>query len=119
MNIEEYREYCLSKPGTTEHMPFDDNVLVFKVGNKMFALTGLNDFEYINLKCEPDIALELRAQYPSVRPGYHMSKVHWNSVYLHDGLQDGFVYELIDKSYYLILSSLPKKVQYEIRAEMD
>ncbi|MDR9487777.1 MmcQ/YjbR family DNA-binding protein [Salibacter sp.] len=80
MNIEELRDYCLAKPATSEGMPFDDEVLVFKVAGKMFALVNINKFESINLKCDPDEALELRAQYPEVKPGYHMSKKHWNTV---------------------------------------
>ena len=116
MNIEDYRNYCLSKPGTSEHMPFDDEVLLFKVGGKMFALTGISTFDYINLKCDPEYALELRADIPSIRPGYHMSKKHWNSVYLHEGLDDSFVHELIDHSYDLVFESLTKKLQAEIKA---
>ncbi|NNC83603.1 MAG: MmcQ/YjbR family DNA-binding protein [Flavobacteriales bacterium] len=114
MNIEEYRAYCLSKPGTSEGMPFDDEVLVFKVGGKMFALTRISSFEYINLKCDPERALELRASHDAIRPGYHMSKTHWNSVYLHQGLEDGLVRELIDHSYSLVYASLSKKVRTSI-----
>ena len=86
MNIEQLYEYCLSKKAVTEHFPFDDNVLVFKVLGKMFLLTGLDSWEKgesaINLKCDPDYALELRETYESIEPGYHMSKKHWNTVCL-------------------------------------
>ena len=76
MNIEEIREYCLAKPAVTEGFPFGQDVLVFKVMNKMYALTGLEgDPPYINLKCDPDRAIELRGQYEAVQPGYHMNKV--------------------------------------------
>jgi predicted DNA-binding protein (MmcQ/YjbR family) len=119
MNIEEYRNYCLAKPATSEHLPFDDNTLVFKVGGKMFALTGLAKFEYINLKCDPEKAIELRAEYPAIRPGYHMNKAHWNSVYLHEGLSDDQVYRMIDESYTLIVNSLPKKLREEIKAQNE
>ena len=119
MNIEEYREYCLSKPGTSEHLPFDDNALVFKVGGKIFAITGLLEFEYINLKCDPERALELRIDHPAVRPGFHMNKKHWNSVYHSEGLSDNLVLDLIDHSYELIINSLTRKVQDEIRAQIE
>lgn len=116
MNIEQYRTYCLSKKGVTEHFPFDDDVLVFKVGGKMFALASLSQWEkgdgYINLKCDPDYAEELRAEYNSVQPGYHMHKKMWNSVYIHTGeLSPKLIVKLIDHSYELILQSLPKKLR--------
>lgn len=116
MNIEQYRTYCLSKKGVTEHFPFDDDVLVFKVGGKMFALASLSQWEkgegYINLKCDPDYAEELRTEYNSIQPGYHMHKKMWNSVYIHSGeLSPKFILKLIDHSYQLILQSLPKKLR--------
>ena len=114
MNIEDYRTYCLAKPGVTEGMPFDDNVLVFKVGGKMFALTRVSEFEYINLKCDPERAIELRASHIAIKPGYHMNKAHWNSVYTREGLSDDLIYQLIDKSYELVLEGLAKKVRAEI-----
>lgn len=116
MNIEQYRTYCLSKKGVTEHFPFDNDVLVFKVGGKMFALASLSQWEkgdgYINLKCDPDYAEELRAEYNSIQPGYHMHKKLWNSVYIHTGeLSPKLIVKLIDHSYELILQSLPKKLR--------
>ncbi|TPV31810.1 MmcQ/YjbR family DNA-binding protein [Paucihalobacter ruber] len=116
MNIEQYRTYCLSKKGVTEHFPFDDDVLVFKVGGKVFALASLSQWEkgdaYINLKCDPDYAEELRAEYNSIQPGYHMHKKLWNSVYIHTGeLSPKLIVKLIDHSYELILQSLPKKLR--------
>ena len=108
MNIEEFRNYCLAKPGATEHFPFDDNVLVFKVV-KMFALADVRDFESINLKCDPEYAVELRERYPGVIPGYHMSKKHWNTVSTDGTIPDKEIYQWIDDSYDLIVSSLTKK----------
>ncbi len=116
MDIETYRSYCLAKPGVTEHFPFDDDVLVFKVMNKMFALASVSTIPFrVNLKCEPDLALELRELHDEIIPGYHMNKQHWNTVYFESGnLSDDFLVELIDKSYRLIVESLPKKRQAEL-----
>lgn len=110
MNIEEFRTYCLSKPATTEGTPFGPDVLVFKVAEKMFALCDIQKFESINLKCDPEKAILLREQYPEITAGYHMSKVHWNTI-VTDTLSNKLVYELIDHSYDLVLDSLPKKVK--------
>lgn len=114
MNIEAYRDFCLAFPMVTESFPFDERVLVFKVANKMFALADVEDFEYINLKCDPERAMLLREEYDEIKPGYHMSKKHWNSVYVTGMLDDEFIEELIIHSYDLIVSSLTKKVQHEI-----
>ena len=109
MNIEEYRNYCLSKPGVTEDFPFDEETLVFKVVNKLFALTDVDDFLSINLKCDPQRALELREQYSGIVPGYHMNKQHWNTVLTDGSVEDTLLYELIDHSYELVVANLPKK----------
>lgn len=118
MNIQQYYEFCLSRKGVTEHFPFDEDTLVFKVGGKMFALTSLKEWENgapsVNLKCDPERALELRAQYDSIVPGYHMSKIHWNTVALNGDVSDKMLCELITDSYNLILKSLTKKIQLEI-----
>tara|TARA_R110002012_G_scaffold312248_1_gene522685 strand:+ start:254204 stop:254569 length:366 start_codon:yes stop_codon:yes gene_type:complete len=119
MNIEQLREYCISKKGVTEHFPFDEDVLVFKVGNKMFLLTSLKNWEQddaaINVKCDPEYALELRANYESVEPGYHMSKIHWNTLRLYKGeLSISLIKQMIDDSYVLIFKSLTKRVQEEL-----
>lgn len=116
MNIEQIRAYCLSKKGASEGFPFDDNVLVFKVLGKMFMLTGLDSWEKgevaINLKADPDFSEELRAEYSSIRPGYHMSKKHWNTVYIHEGeLSFQFLKQLIDHSYDMVVKGLPKKLR--------
>ena len=118
MNIETYFEYCLSKKGVTEHFSFDEDTLVFKVGGKMFALSSLNQWEKgepsVNLKCDPERAEELRAQYDEIRPGYHMSKVHWNTIAVNREVPDMLIKELIDHSYELVFRSLTKKIQNEI-----
>ena len=118
MNLETYYEYCLSKKGVTEHFPFDKDTLVFKVGGKMFALSSLIQWEKgeasVNLKCDPERALELRAEYEDIIPGWHMSKIHWNTIYLTKNVSDKLILELIDHSYELIFKSLTKKIQLEI-----
>ncbi len=118
MNLETFYEYCLSKKGVTEHFPFDEDTLVFKVGGKMFALSSLLQWEKnepsVNLKCDPERAQELRAEYEEIKPGFHMSKVHWNTIALNGNLSTSFIKELIDHSYELVFKSLTKKIQNEI-----
>lgn len=114
MNIEEYREYCLAKKGVTEETPFGPDVLVFKVMGKMFALCDIEKFESINLKCEPEFALDLREKYAAVNPGYHMNKQHWNTVVVNDDAPDDLIYSWIDDSYDLIVASLTKKLKAEL-----
>ncbi|MBK3515927.1 MmcQ/YjbR family DNA-binding protein [Carboxylicivirga marina] len=113
MNIEEFREYCIAKPAVTEEFPFDEVTLVFKVAGKMFALTSLDKEFYMNLKCEPERAIELREKHTAIKPGWHMNKKHWNSVYADGTLKDDLIRELIDHSYELIVKSLTKKVREE------
>lgn len=110
MNIEEFREYCISKPGVTEEFPFNETTLVFKVMGKMFALTNLDGDWSLALKCDPERAIELREQYPAIRPGYHMSKVHWNTVMMDGSLSQKLILELIDHSYQLVVDKLPKSI---------
>lgn len=114
MNIEEFRDYCIKKKGVTEHFPFDQNTLVFKVMGKMFALADVETFDFINLKSQPEKAVELREKYQGIKPGYHMSKIHWNSVYVNTDVSDRLVFELIDDSYKLVISSLTKKLKEEL-----
>jgi predicted DNA-binding protein (MmcQ/YjbR family) len=118
MNLQNFYEYCLSKKGVTEHFPFDEETLVFKVGAKMFALSSLNQWEKsepsVNLKCNPEDAEELRAQYEDIKPGWHMSKIHWNTVAINRDVPDSLVKQLIDDSYHLVFKSLTKKAQTEI-----
>lgn len=113
MNIEELREHCLQKPGVTEGFPFDEDTLVFKAGGKIFLLIGLQGNSF-NVKCDPERAVELREQYSEVQPGYHMNKVHWNTVYTDGSLTRKQLCEMIDHSYDLIVKSLPKKVRAEL-----
>ncbi len=118
MNLEIYYEYCVSKKGATEHFPFDKDILVFKVGGKMFALSSLIQWEKVepkvNLKCNLEYALELRTQYCDIIPAFHMNKVHWNTIIINGEVSDKFVKELIDHSYELVFKSLTKKNQTEI-----
>lgn len=111
-------EYCLSKKGVTEHFPFDEDTLVFKVGGKMFALSSLNQWEKgvpsVNLKCNPEYSEELRAQYDDIKPGFHMSKIHWNTIEINRDVPDSFIKQLIDHSYELVFKNLTKKGQTEI-----
>ncbi|UXE68492.1 MAG: MmcQ/YjbR family DNA-binding protein [Chryseotalea sp. WA131a] len=109
MNIESFQKYCLSKKGVTEEFPFDNNTLVFKVMGKMFALTNVEAFEGINLKCEPELAAQLREEYPAVKAGYHMNKKHWNTIVMDGSIGDKLIQQWIDLSYDLVVASLPKK----------
>jgi predicted DNA-binding protein (MmcQ/YjbR family) len=103
VNLEKFREYCLSKPGSTEGTPFGETVLVFKAGEKIFALASLDDVPArANLKCDPDLALELRDRYEQVRPGYHMNKKHWNTIEIETGIPDAEIRKMIDHSFDLV-----------------
>jgi predicted DNA-binding protein (MmcQ/YjbR family) len=104
----------MSKKGVTESFPFDESTLVFKVMGKMFALTSLDSEFTVNLKCDPDIAIELREQYPSVIPGYHMNKTHWNTIIIDGSISSRLIYEWVDHSYNLIVDSLPKKIKTQM-----
>jgi len=119
MNIEKIRDYCLAKPGVTEGFPFDESTLVFKVMNKMFALTGLDgDPPYINLKCDPERAIGLREQYEAIQPGYHMNKAQWNSVYFTGSISRGLILELIDHSYERVVLCLKKKDREDLERNL-
>jgi predicted DNA-binding protein (MmcQ/YjbR family) len=115
MDIESYRDYCLAKPGVTEGFPFDSRTLVFKVMGKMFALTDVDEFQSVNLKCDPEYAIELRETYQAVKPGYHMSKKHWNTVSNNMDVPDQLLLEMIDQSYDLVVKSLTKKLRDELQ----
>jgi predicted DNA-binding protein (MmcQ/YjbR family) len=109
MDLAEFREYCLSKPGASEETPFGPDVLVFKVGGKIFALAALGEVPpTVNLKCDPDLALDLRDQYEQVRPGYHMNKKHWNTVELQSGIPSVELRIMIDHSYDLVTKAMRK-----------
>lgn len=115
MNIEEYRDYCIAKPRVTEGFPFNETTLVFKVMDKMFALTDIELFESINLKCNPEKAIELREHYEGILPGYHMSKKHWNTVVIESDVPTTLLISLIDDSYNLVVESLTKKLKEELK----
>jgi predicted DNA-binding protein (MmcQ/YjbR family) len=109
MDLAQFREYCLSKPRATEGTPFGPDVLVFKVGGKMFALAALDEVPTtVNLKCDPDLALDLRDRYEQVTPGYHMNKKHWNTVEIEGGIPDAELRKMIDHSYNLVAEGLRK-----------
>ncbi|TDN89111.1 putative DNA-binding protein (MmcQ/YjbR family) [Salegentibacter sp. 24] len=117
MDIETLRNYCISKKGVTESLPFGPDALVFKLMGKIFALASLDSVPLrLNLKCQPDRALELREEFESnILPGFHMNKQHWNTVILDGRLKPDFIYELIDDSYNLIKAGLTKKLQKELK----
>ena len=115
MNIETFREYCISKNGVSEEFPFDNQTLVFKVLGKMFALADVDLFEGINLKCDPVWAIELREKYIAIIPGFHMNKKHWNTVAMDGTIPDSFVMELIDHSYELVVANLPRSLKEHLR----
>lgn len=114
MNIEELRDYCLQKPAVTEGFPFGEETLVFKVAGKLFLLIGLTEANRFNVKCEPELAAELRERYTEVQPGYHMNKKMWNTVYMDGSLTRKQLLEMIDHSYSQVIIGLPKKTQAEI-----
>ncbi|MGL1885678.1 MAG: MmcQ/YjbR family DNA-binding protein [Reichenbachiella sp.] len=116
MNIEDFRNFCLNKPGVTEGTPFDHCTLVFKVMNKMFALANMDNFLSTNLKCDPERAIELREQYHGVRPGFHMNKKHWNTVHVDQDVSWEVMKELVDHSYGLVVSGLTKKAKEELKS---
>ncbi len=117
MDIEQLREYCLKKQGVTESLPFDEEILVFKVGSKMFALINITPPHSVNLKCEPEKAIELREEYEEIIPGYHMNKKHWNTVDIEGNLSNSFIQELIDDSYNLVYQKLTKKEKDSIKID--
>lgn len=121
MNIEYFREYCLSKPGVEEGFPFGEDTLVLKVMGKMFALSSLKSTWFsCNLKCNPERALELREEYESINPGFHMNKKHWNTVSFETSdISESLMLELIDHSYELVVSSLTKKLKEELKLMTD
>ena len=115
MDLEQFREYCLSKVAATESMPFGEDVLVFKAAGKIFALAALDEIPVtVNLKCDPDVALALRDQYEQVRPGYHMNKKHWNTVEIESGIPEAELRRMIDHSYELVVKSLPKTARAKL-----
>jgi predicted DNA-binding protein (MmcQ/YjbR family) len=109
MDRHELKALCLGFPGAAEDFPFGDEVSVFKVGGKMFAASHLDAAPLqVSVKCDPEIALQLRASYPAVAPGYHLNKRHWNTVTIDGSLTDKMLSEMLTDSYDLVVASLPK-----------
>ena len=115
MDAVELRRWCLEQTGAVEEFPFGPEHSVFKVAGKIFALSGLDRTPLeVSVKCEPELALQLRASYPAIRPGYHLNKRHWNTITLDGSLPDQLVRDLIEDSYDLIVSALPKRVRHQL-----
>lgn len=125
MTLDEFVTYCQNKKGVSVESPMGPGSIWVKVMGKMFSLTNTDDLKmgkeivpplhFINLKCDPERAIELREQYPSIKGGWHQSKVHWNSVYMDGTVNDKLVYELIDHAYDIVVQSLPKKLKEELK----
>jgi len=114
ITLEEIRMYCLSKREVSEDLPFDNTTLVFRVKGKIFLLTNIEMTTFINVKCEPALAIELRESHPEISPGYHMNKKHWNTISLEGDLSIILIFELIDHSYEQVIKSLPKSLKREL-----
>lgn len=114
MNIEAFRQYCMQMKGVTEEFPFDENTLVFKVMGKMFALADVDLFSSINLKCLPEVGVDLRERYPAVQPDYHMNKKHWITVEMDGSVPDRLLRDWISESYRLVVKSLTKSQKVEL-----
>lgn len=124
MNIEDFRKYCLSFCGVHEKMPFDKatseydrNLLVFCVADKWFCFVNIDVFDFCNLKCRPEQTEELRDKYEGIRPGYHMNKRHWISVYFDSDVPDETIKELVKQSYDIVVASLSKKEKEALQAK--
>lgn len=112
MNLDEIRTFCLSLNGVTEDLPFDEDTLAFRIGGKIFLLTSLSDPSSVNLKCDPELAVQLRDQFPGdVLPGYHMNKKHWNTVKVTGKPDQTAIFSMILQSYHLVLKSLPASIR--------
>ena len=115
MDIEQFRDYCLAKKASSEYFPFGPETLVMRVGGKLFALTGLESGQFsVNLKCDPDKAVELREQYPEIQPGWHMNKKHWNTILVDGSVKDSLLREWVDHSYDLVAQALPRKLREQL-----
>ena len=119
MNVEQAREYCISKKGATESFPFDDTSLVMKVMGKMFALIDLESANSIALKCNPDYAIELREQYSAISGAYHFNKKYWNGVIFNSDVDDKLIKHLIDHSYEEVIKKFTKKLRNEYEAQHE
>jgi predicted DNA-binding protein (MmcQ/YjbR family) len=111
----ELRLWCLEHAGAVEDFPFSPDTSVFKVGGKVFAISALDREPLaVSVKCEPELAAELRHTYPAIRPGYHLNKRHWNTIVLDGTLPDQLVRDLVEDSYDLVVSALPKRVRGQL-----
>ena len=115
MNIESVREYCLSLPHATEDFPFDETTLAFRIGGRIFAMIDLERTEWFVLKCNPDMAIELREKYAEISPAWHMNKRHWNQINLFGYLSEELICSLIRHSYSLVLQKLPKAIRISLK----
>jgi predicted DNA-binding protein (MmcQ/YjbR family) len=115
MDVEIFREYCLSKPHSTESLPFDEVTLCFKVAGKIFALLSLDTGDSVNLKCSPNYAIELRERFMAVNPGFHMNKKHWNTVTFNEDIEDAMIFHLVNHSYEQVVSKLPLKIRHTLK----
>jgi predicted DNA-binding protein (MmcQ/YjbR family) len=116
MDIEALRAYCLSKPAVEETLPFGPDVLVYKVGGKIFLLTPLDAEQHsFSVKCDPELVVELRERYACVQPGYHLNKKHWNTIMVDGSVSTSLLKEWIDHSYNLVVESLPAKVKTQLK----
>ncbi len=114
MNLAEFREHCERLAGFSEDLPFDERTLAFRVGGKIFALMDVDLFTSVNLKCDPERAVELRERHTGITPGYHMNKRHWNTVLTDGSVPDRLLLELAEHSHALVMASLPKKVREQL-----
>ncbi len=114
MNLEEFQKYCLSKNGVIEDFPFGEGTLVYKVGGKIFAITSFGKPLSVNLKCDPEEAVELRERYADVQPGYHMNKKHWNTVNFDGKISLKELKQMVDRSYELVIKGLNKNIKVEL-----
>lgn len=118
MELEEIRQHCLLKPGVTEDFPFDESVLAFRVMGKIFLLTNIDAFpQSFNVKCEPELAVDLRDQYDAVQPGYHMNKKHWNTIILDGTVEDALLIEWIDHSYARVAAGLTRAQRDQLKQQ--
>lgn len=117
MNIEEIREYCISKKATTEEFPFDETTLVFKVMGKMFACIDIDNPEWLDLKCNPEYALELRERYMGIEGAFHFNKKHWNQVATEGDVPDDLIRQLIDHSYDEVIKKFTRKMKEELETD--
>lgn len=114
MDVEFFRDICLELPHSSEEFPFDEVTLVFKVKGKMFAAIGLDKPDSVNLKCDPEKAIEYRASYLAVQPGYHMNKMHWNTVFFNEDVSDELIRAMVKDSYDLVVAKLPLRIRKEM-----